>query len=55
MLRERRGGAEPPSVPAVAKGVALVDRSTYHSMLPEEQVEINLFGLKMGIAITSKP
>ena len=55
MLRERRGGAEPPSNPMVGKGVALMDRSTYHSMLPEEQVEVNLFGFKMAVAVTSKP
>ena len=55
MLRERRGGAEPPSNPAVGKGVTLVDKNTYHSMLPDEQVEVNLFGFKVGIAYTSKP
>jgi len=55
MLRERRGGAEPPAEPSVSKGVALMDKSTYHSMLPEEKVEFNLFGLKLGFAVTSKP
>ena len=55
MLRERRGGAEPPSNPAIAKGVALMDRSTYQSMLPEEQLELNLFGFKVAYAVTTRP
>ena len=54
MLRERRGGAEPPSEPSLTKGLALVDRTTYASMLPDEQVELNLFGFRLGIATRSK-
>jgi hypothetical protein len=55
MLRERRGGQEPPSAPSLTKGVALVDRSTYASMLPDEQVEVNLFGFRVAVATRSKP
>ena len=54
MLRERRGGAQPPSTPTVAKGLMLLDKKTYHSMLPKEKVEVNLFGLKVGFAVTTK-
>lgn len=54
MLRERRGGAEPPSNPPVRKGVAVMDTNTYHSMLPDEQVELNLFGFKVAVAVTNK-
>ena len=55
MLRERRGGAEPPAQPNLNKGLALVDASTYKSMLPEEQVELNVFGFKVAYAVTHKP
>jgi len=55
MLRERRGGAEPPAAPAINKGIVLIDQSTYQSIMPEEQVEVNLFGFKMAYAVTSKP
>ena len=54
MLRERRGGQEPPSAPPVNKGFALVDSETYASMLPDEQVEVNLFGFKLAVATRSK-
>jgi alpha-tubulin suppressor-like RCC1 family protein len=53
MLRERRGGVEPPSEPPLHKGVALVDSTTYASMLPDEQVELNLFGFKVAVAVAS--
>lgn len=54
MLRERRGGAEPPPAPALSKGLALVDKSTYQSMLPDEQLELNFFGFKLAVATKSK-
>ena len=54
LLRERRGGAEPPPAPAVNKGVAVVDKKTYEAMLPDEQVEINLFGFKLAVATSKK-
>ena len=53
MLRERRGSTEPPPEPRVQKGVAVVDDDTYQSMLPEEQLEVNLFGFKLSYAVTS--
>ena len=53
-LRERRGGVEPPAEPPLSKGFALVDKSTYASMLPDEQVELNLFGFKVAYALTTK-
>ena len=52
MLRERRGGVEPPQEPVLSKGLALVDSKTYASMLPDEQFEANLFGFKVAIATT---
>ena len=55
MLRERRQGAgPPPEKPSLGKGLALVDKNTYHKLLPDEQVEVNLFGLKVAMAVTSK-
>jgi len=54
MLRERRGGVEPPLNPSISKGVALLDKNTYHSMLPEEQVEVSILGLKLAYAVTNK-
>ena len=33
-----QGGAEPPAVPEVGKGVALLDEPTYSAMLPDEKV-----------------
>lgn len=53
MLRERRGGAEPPAEPQLAKGVAVVDSSTYQSMLPDERLELSLFGFKVALATTT--
>ena len=54
MLRERRGGVEPPPEPSLTKGLALVDKNTYASMLPDEQLEVNLFGFKLAVATRSK-
>ena len=55
MLRERRDGVGPPSAPpSLGKGLALIDKTTYERMLPDEQVELNLFGLKVAMAVTSK-
>ena len=51
MLRERRGGAEPPAEKPLGKGLALVDTATYKSVLPEEQVELNVFGFKVAFAL----
>jgi len=50
MLRERRQGMGPPTEPARVKGCALIDSSTYASMLPEEQVEVNLLGFRLAFA-----
>ena len=53
MLRERRGGEEPPPPPShLGKGLALVDASTYKSMLPDERLEVSLFGFKLAVATT---
>ena len=53
MLRERRGGEEPPPPPShLGKGLALVDASTYESMLPDERLEVSLFGFKLAVATT---
>ena len=55
MLRERRGGVEPPAEPpSLSKGFALVDQSTYDSMCPDEHVEINFFGFKVAVATRRK-
>lgn len=53
LMRERRGGVEPTQKPSLNKGVALIDGRTYASMLPEEQLEVNVFGFKMSCACTS--
>eukprot|EP00966_Prymnesium_polylepis_P138441 3198899-Prymnesium_polylepis.1 len=48
LLRERRGGDEPPPQPDVPKGVALLDAPAYGALLPDEQLELNLFGFKLS-------
>ena len=57
LMREQRGAPEPPTDGAArgAPGVSLIDEPTYSSMLPEEQVELNLFGFRISYAVTSKP
>ena len=54
ILRETRGGDEPPPEPPITKGVAVVDPMTYDAMLPEEQAELQIFGFKMSFATTTK-
>lgn len=54
LMREQRGAPEP----AQARGhgpVGLIDTGAYAAMLPEEQVELNLFGFRVSYAVTAKP
>ena len=44
LMREQRGGSEIEPPPRVHKGMALLDGKAYSAMLPDEQLEINLFG-----------
>ena len=46
ILRETRGGDEPPPEPPITKGVAVVDPMTYDAMLPEEQAELQIFSVR---------
>ena len=47
------GPCQPPAEPQLAKGVAVVDSSTYQSMLPDERLELSLFGFKVALATTT--
>jgi len=58
LMREQRGAPEDQGQAAAAaaaggRGVTMLDSPTYSSMLPEEQVELSLFGFRISYAVTS--